>query len=249
MSAQYDSIAQQYHDVALGRADRKYLFIPTVEQVLGDVTGQTVADLGCGTGFWTEWLAKKGAAYVYGIDESEEMLRIARAEAAQSGLLGKVIEYKQINLAHDVNPLSHPVDLAFAAFLLNYAPNYEAMCEMLSGVNHMLPNRCRFITLTPNPDHPEFDGREYYCTVEALKGVYEGCTIKVTDYHDTLPPVSFEHFWYPKSTYERALKRLGFHSIVWHPLIVSQEGLERFPKGYWERYLAVSNPCVLEAVI
>ncbi len=50
---------------------------PLVRELLGPVQGQRVLDAGCGTGRHAAWLAGQGARVV-GVDESEEMLAIAR---------------------------------------------------------------------------------------------------------------------------------------------------------------------------
>ncbi|HEX9187113.1 MAG TPA: class I SAM-dependent methyltransferase [Vicinamibacteria bacterium] len=52
---------------------------PVVREVLGDVAGLRVLDLGCGTGRHSLWLAGRGAA-VTGVDFSEGMLEEARGK-------------------------------------------------------------------------------------------------------------------------------------------------------------------------
>jgi ubiquinone/menaquinone biosynthesis C-methylase UbiE len=50
-----------------------------VEEAMGDVTGKTILDLGCGTGRQTLRLASRGAK-VTGVDQSEGMLEKAKAK-------------------------------------------------------------------------------------------------------------------------------------------------------------------------
>lgn len=52
---------------------------PHVVAMMGDVRGMTVADVGCGTGRHTQWLAAAGA-HVIGLDFSCGMLEKARAK-------------------------------------------------------------------------------------------------------------------------------------------------------------------------
>ena len=47
-------------------------------RVLPDVNGKDVIELGCGTAYWSAWLARRGARVV-GIDNSEKQLETARA--------------------------------------------------------------------------------------------------------------------------------------------------------------------------
>ncbi len=46
----------------------------------GDLRGRRVLDIGCGTGTLAAWLAERAAAKVWGVDESPEMLEVARAK-------------------------------------------------------------------------------------------------------------------------------------------------------------------------
>jgi SAM-dependent methyltransferase len=71
-----------------------------IVRALGDVTGRRVADVGCGTGRMTRWLAEdRGAREVVGVDFSQATVDAARDESAalvSSGLVrferGDVVE-------------------------------------------------------------------------------------------------------------------------------------------------------------
>jgi SAM-dependent methyltransferase len=54
-------------------------------RLLPDVAGRDVIELGCGTAYWSAWLARRGARVV-GIDNSERQLETARALQREHGL-------------------------------------------------------------------------------------------------------------------------------------------------------------------
>ena len=54
-------------------------------RVLPDVKGKDVIELGCGTAYWSAWLARRGARVV-GIDNSAKQLETARALQREHGL-------------------------------------------------------------------------------------------------------------------------------------------------------------------
>jgi SAM-dependent methyltransferase len=60
-------------------------------QALPDVGGLDVIELGCGTAYFSAWLARRGARPV-GIDQSPEQLATARAMQAEHGLEFPLIE-------------------------------------------------------------------------------------------------------------------------------------------------------------
>src|SRR4051794_19880109 len=73
---------------------------PCVDQLVGDVRGLSVLDVGCGTGRHAIRLAAQGAA-VHAIDFSPEMLARARNKAGAAGITFVVHDLAQ--------PLPFPV--------------------------------------------------------------------------------------------------------------------------------------------
>ncbi|HMC37660.1 MAG TPA: class I SAM-dependent methyltransferase, partial [Actinomycetota bacterium] len=60
-------------------------------QVLGDVSGLDVLDLGCGTGYFSGWLARRGARPV-GVDVTPAQLATARAMQERFSLRFPLVE-------------------------------------------------------------------------------------------------------------------------------------------------------------
>lgn len=79
--------------------------------VLGDVDGLDVVELGCGTAYWSAWLARRGARPV-GVDLSEAQLATARAMQAEHGL-----EFPLLHASAERVPLEDAsFDLAFSEY-------------------------------------------------------------------------------------------------------------------------------------
>jgi len=57
-----------------------------VMQKSGDVTGQTICDIGCGSGRFVTEFAQRGATRVTGIDVAPEMLKLARGLVERGGV-------------------------------------------------------------------------------------------------------------------------------------------------------------------
>jgi len=74
--------------------------IPESElRVLPDVEGRNVIELGCGTAYWSAWLARRGARVV-GLDNSERQLETARRLQGEHGL-----EFPLIHASAEAVPL------------------------------------------------------------------------------------------------------------------------------------------------
>jgi len=81
----WDSFAEAWSEQAGEAGDfyHRTFIIPSMLRLLGDVDGQRVLDLACGTGVFTRYLARRRARVV-GVELSEKMLTKARQfEAAE----------------------------------------------------------------------------------------------------------------------------------------------------------------------
>lgn len=88
---------------------------PVLRQMLPDLRGQRVLDLGCGFGWFCRWAAAAGASEVLGLDLSENMLGRARSLGVAEGLHYRRADLDALELeAGDV------YDLVFSSLTLHY---------------------------------------------------------------------------------------------------------------------------------
>src|SRR4051794_5212534 len=85
MTDLYADIAEDYKKSKL-RPWRQHIEGYTLFSLIGDLRGKSVLDLACGEGFYTRQLKQRGAARVAGVDISEQMIALARAEEARKPL-------------------------------------------------------------------------------------------------------------------------------------------------------------------
>jgi SAM-dependent methyltransferase len=79
--------------------------------VLGDVQGLDVVELGCGTAYFSAWLAKRGAKPV-GVDPTPAQLETARRMQAETGIEFPLVE----GVAEDVPLPDESFDLALSEY-------------------------------------------------------------------------------------------------------------------------------------
>src|SRR5919205_3368604 len=86
--------------------------VPEAEvRILPDVEGLDVIELGCGTAYWSAWLARRGARPV-GVDISERQLETAAALQREHGLV-----FPLVNASAEAVPLPDAgFDLAFSEY-------------------------------------------------------------------------------------------------------------------------------------
>jgi SAM-dependent methyltransferase len=114
-----------------------------VGAALGDVTGKTVIDFGCGFGLETVDLVRRGAARVVGVDVDPDALAIARHTAAAAGFADKIELMPVANGAADV-----VVSLDSFEHFSDPASILDTMCSLLK------PGGALVVSFGPNWFHP-----------------------------------------------------------------------------------------------
>jgi 2-polyprenyl-3-methyl-5-hydroxy-6-metoxy-1,4-benzoquinol methylase len=145
MDTDYDRIAEQYKRAKFWPW-RTHIERYTLLRLVGDVAGKAVIDLACGEGYYTRALRRQGAARVVGVDLSRGMIGLAEAEEARLPL---GVEYR-VGDSRSLEVLAE-FDLAFAAYLLNYARTAEELTQMCRAVAGALRPGGRFVTANSNP--------------------------------------------------------------------------------------------------
>src|SRR5262249_10302693 len=115
MTTNYDTITEEYQQAKL-QPWRHHIESFTLMSLVGDLDGKAVVDLACGEGYYTRLLRRRGAARVLGVDLSEGMVSLARAQEAANPLGIEYVVGDGRSLA-----LEGEYDLVIAAYLLNYA--------------------------------------------------------------------------------------------------------------------------------
>ncbi|MFO0960435.1 MAG: methyltransferase domain-containing protein [Isosphaeraceae bacterium] len=212
MPTDYDTIAERYRK-AKQQPWRSAVEAFTLLDLAGDVSGLEVVDLACGEGHYTRPLKQKGAARTVGVDLSAGMIGLAK-EREEAEPLG--IEY----LVGDALALPSigPFDLAFAAYLLNYARSREELEAMCRGVANCLRPGGRFVAANTSPfvDYartPELE--KYGVSVRAEGPLREGTPITWTFLLDD-GPLHVENFYLDAKAHDEALRAAGFREVAWH---------------------------------
>ncbi len=216
MTTDYNPIAKKYKKSKLQpwrERIEKFSFL----NLLGEISGKSVVDLACGEGHYTRILKQRGAQQVLGIDLSQGMVDLARAQEAEEPL---GVHYQQGDVCH-IEP-AQPFDLAVSAYLLNYAARYEELLKMCQGVARLLKPGGRYVTVNASPmiDTPRIASlRKYGFELKAADPWINGAPVRWIFYQGT-DTFEIENYYLEPGLHEQAFQEAGFRDFRWHaPLL------------------------------
>ena len=90
-------------------------------EMMGDVRGKRVLDIGCGGGQLAYYLAEAGAAHVTANDASERMLAVARAQRSHPR-----VTYERVSM-EDADYSAGAFDLVVSSLAFHYVSDYAGL--------------------------------------------------------------------------------------------------------------------------
>ncbi|AQQ52188.1 class I SAM-dependent DNA methyltransferase [Planococcus lenghuensis] len=129
---------------------------PVILDLIGDVTGQRVLDLGCGDGRFGSTLFERGCRHYDGIDGSANMVKMAIET-----LYGTASTVRQINL-EDWTASDEAYDLIVSRMVFHYLPDVR---QLFKDIYASLSAGGQFVfsvqhpVLTSSPESAEESGR------------------------------------------------------------------------------------------
>ncbi|HVF14922.1 MAG TPA: class I SAM-dependent methyltransferase [Acidimicrobiales bacterium] len=220
---------------------RRHIEAHSFFRALGDVSGLSVLDVGCGAGLYTRLLRERGARQAVGLDAAENMITYARSREAEEG---RGIQY----VVDDVtNAAAHgPVDVVTAIYVLPYASDADSYCAMAKGIYDALQPGGRLVAMPLAPTvcyEPDDYYRPYGFTLHPDRADHQGLE-SVPDFAPlrlrTVPeeiPLDVVAYHLSSATQEQLLWKVGFSSLTWHRPEASAEGIDRFGAAFWQDYL------------
>ena len=222
---QYDRIAQAYsRGKDYPHPQKDQMLYPSWIEMCGKIKGLRVLDLGCGDGYSSRMLARRGA-HVTGVDKSSEMLERARTKEDEEQL---GIEYRCIDATKSfLTP--DTFDLATPSLLLHYAETEKQLFEVAHNIAQNLCRDGHVVGMNLNPHHPI---QKYYdgllsSTRWIERPLQEGAPVEVKLYtRQGEMYSSFRiHYWSAKK-YAEAFSAAGLADPEWIDLQMTSEGKE-----------------------
>jgi len=197
-------------DKMFGMASREFLY------QIGLQKGMQIADVGCGVGNLSLWLAEQvgSEGHVFAIDNSQEQLNIAKDRAMQRGV--KNISFHLADV-HDLSEFNGSFDICYCRWLLIHVSEPEsAVSAMAKTVKEGGILACEVGDMRMN---------DYYPSFHAYKRFLEK-TLQMQDELETDSSICFNIL---KIFHELADFNTP-HIQLKQPVITDPTGLQSFPK-------------------
>jgi 2-polyprenyl-3-methyl-5-hydroxy-6-metoxy-1,4-benzoquinol methylase len=150
-----DSASSWIRDEPISLSD--FTARPAILSMCEPIADLQVLDLGCGEGYCSRELRRRGAQSVHGIDLSKKMIEAACAQETNESL-GICYE---TGCATDLTQFADgEFDLVTAVFLFNYL-NVTQMYQCMTEVRRILRPGGRFIFSVPHPAFPYMREADY----------------------------------------------------------------------------------------
>ena len=115
---------------------------PAMSEMIPDLKGKTVLDLGCGYGKNCIDFVNRGAEKVIGIDISEKMLEVAKAESSH-----EKISYIRMSMT-DISSLDMKFDFVYSSLALHYIEDFP---KLMKDISDLLTNGGRLLFSQEHP--------------------------------------------------------------------------------------------------
>jgi SAM-dependent methyltransferase len=109
----------------------RYFFDPLLELFGGTLEGKRVLDLGCNAGFWSLQCAKRGAAYVLGLDGRQMHIDQANLVFEASCIPSDYYEFRTANV-FDVRDLGESFDVVLNLGLMYHVSKHMQLVEIIA---------------------------------------------------------------------------------------------------------------------
>lgn len=215
----WDKKAKQWKEWVGDQGDdnRRFNSDPILWKFAGDVSGKTVLDAGCGTGYLSIQMAEK-SAQVIGIDVSPEMIHESKNSLAGKNL---PVEFREDSAMELKTIRDASIDLLISNYVLMDLPFLD---QAITNFYRVLKPGGHAVCVIAHPSNGDMPENLSYFEEHKVKerwGPFES---------------DFIYFHRPISEYWKSFKRAGFSIEELEEPVVQDPNVPGFKKEWFKKY-------------
>ena len=181
----YTTYAKQYDLAAQDNLYNAHFERPNTLELVGDVAGKKVLDLGCGSGIYAQILLERGAASVTCIDAAQEMIDIVKDKLGDS--VNAYAQNLALGLPEEANA---QYDFVICPLMVHYI---EDLRPLFNDIQRVLKPGGQFVFSTHHPFADfECSASDNYFEKERIEDVWDtiGKPVSVAFYRRSLQDIT-----------------------------------------------------------
>ncbi|WP_255902911.1 class I SAM-dependent methyltransferase [Vibrio campbellii] len=181
----YTTYAKQYDLAAQDNLYNAHFERPNTLELVGDVAGKKVLDLGCGSGIYAQILLERGATSVTCIDAAQEMIDIVKDKLGDS--VNAYAQNLALGLPEETNA---QYDLVICPLMVHYI---EDLRPLFNDIQRVLKPGGQFVFSTHHPFADfECSASDNYFEKERIEDVWDtiGKPVPVAFYRRSLQDIT-----------------------------------------------------------
>ena len=226
----YDAIANNYNEFEQNAITLWRLGYPVVTDLLGDVTGKSILDYGCGTGTFSRFLQSEGAS-VTGVDVSGNMIEVAKRNSSD-----KIAYFPISSGGLDFIP-DNMFDFVVSNFVLCTVPSRGEISMILDQIYRVLKKEGLFVFINSNWD--KSNGKEFISfKLDFCEDLVSGHPVTAIIKSD--PPILLHDYFWSIEDYYKMLQGSGFRVHFLKEEIAKSETVSWLDEIEYPPYYAIS---------
>ena len=210
---QYNQVAKNYRQFSISNKELIYVTDPLLMELIGDLNGKDVLDIGCGNGYHLSIVKEKNPKTLMGTDISESQIELCK-EYLPRDIDLMVGSADAENFIEDLQSINtKQFDVIYHSYVQVHMSNSERMKSLWTNIYKLLKNEGKAVAIVSDPKAAKASNVEKLLDLE-----YEfvnGAPLQNGDVYQTSlgPELKVYSYYWTSETVAKIIQNIGFKNV------------------------------------